>query len=173
MEKIYILGKKPETINELLRTLYSYVTNDNSIFKAIETYSDEECLTPQCSTCKNRSFDDLMCIVNTYFPDTNEATLITELMNLMITGDNNKYFCWIMFCSDIHKPVINYWLEESFARFVRTSDLKLSNEYGDSNYSAAEILSLINIKDYEEMFNTIKQKHEQEIQIETGVPGLS
>lgn len=92
--KIYFKGGNESTdLDNLLRLLFSH--NGYSV----ATYFDKECTDMQCYHGSRRSFEDLLCIANTYYPETSEEDLMRALVNIEI----NYYFC-----SDIHKIVFHY-----------------------------------------------------------------
>jgi hypothetical protein len=142
--KLYVKFKIPETLKEFLITFFF----DDRKFKdefeyrqyySYETYSDEKCTQVQCYAGKMRSFDDLIILANTYYPNTDEKTLMLEIMNLDYRGRYGLIYPMFYYCSDIHKSTlkfINYVYEE----------ILLDRKYvQDSKYYWDELLLLVGI----------------------------
>lgn len=73
MDKIYIqTDKRPKTVRELLRKLYSIEIVYNKVKRATSTYSNKECTILQCGPEKNRSFRDVYALCKTYFHNVSE-----------------------------------------------------------------------------------------------------
>jgi hypothetical protein len=94
MEKIYFKrGKESQNLDDLLSLLF----NSNGYSR--ETYYDEEFTSIQCYAGSRRSFEDLLCIANTYYPETTEEQLMQAIVNVDLA-----YY----YCSDINKIVFHY-----------------------------------------------------------------
>lgn len=65
-------------------------------YKFVKTYLDATC-TEQESMPARRSFDDLLLIARTYFPDVSETEVIKTLSSI------DRMRCFV--CTDINKPV--------------------------------------------------------------------
>lgn len=94
MEKIYFKNaEKTTTLEELLRLGYA----DDMYFT--ETFADSEFKFQQCGAKSRRSFEDLLAIANTYFPNTTEEDLMLALTKLKFI---KFYYCW-----DVEKIVFH------------------------------------------------------------------
>lgn len=105
----------------------------------VETYKDEECTDTQCGRAR-RSFEDLLEISRTYFPETTEIELAKTLQEL-----GNKYNLIATFCGDINKIVFWRWdtvksYKNDLFHFIEDSK---RNTKGNSPYSANDIQDLI------------------------------
>lgn len=94
MKKIYF--KDAEhclTLEDLIAELFSC----NGY--AVETFKNEELTFTDCKSESRRSFEDLMCIANTYFENTSEEDLMKVIHDIGL-----KYY----YCSDINKIVFHF-----------------------------------------------------------------
>jgi len=92
--KLYInTNKQFNDINELLT--FCYPTGD--YFREY-TYFDKECTQIQCSASR-RSFEDLLSLCKTYFPETTEKDLMKTLIDMGM-----RYYR----CGGIGKIVFHY-----------------------------------------------------------------
>lgn len=101
---IYVKFKKPETLPEFLILLFSHP--GYNYLRNVTTYHDEECTKIQCKAGKNRSIDDVLEIVNTYYPDVKIEELCKVLFNLKIERDNTKYTLYGLKCGTINRSVL-------------------------------------------------------------------
>ena len=84
MEKIYFKqAYKATNLDDLLLLLFS-----NNVY-AVKTYHDEFFKHIQCRAGSRRSFEDLLSIAKTYYPETTEEELMQSLINIRI----NFYYC--------------------------------------------------------------------------------
>ncbi len=166
MNKIYVKFEKPDTIEEFLNLFFSekrgYSIHD--YFCNVETYNDEACTDIQCYAGKNRSIDDLLDCVNTYFESTTIEELMNILVSLVIVSDNNiKYSMYNYYCKDIDKSVM-WWARIGTNKpdLFRTCDTR-----GNSQWSWVELYEMMGITNQEEMDNHFKQLKEQyeEVQV--------
>jgi hypothetical protein len=97
-QKLYFRnGKSASSLKELIDLLYR---EDNGIRQvtARTTYCDEKCEVAECYSAR-RSFEDLLAISRTYFPETTEVELMKVLKELDMS---------FWYCSDIKKLVFFY-----------------------------------------------------------------
>lgn len=137
---IYVKFKKPDTVKEFLALFYQLSTNR---YYSVETFFDEECAKTQCNYGRNRSFDDLFEIVNTYFSVSVEE-LLHELLTMGIENRNPYIFT----CFDIQKDV--------FAISGSIYENTFSYEGLKSKYKWKEILPLIGINTYGDLCRYVK-----------------
>lgn len=150
--KIYVNFEAPATLAEFLDKYFDYGYNINNV-RGIETYYDKECTTIQCVSGKYRSFDDLMLLAKTYYPDTTPADLMRELLLLEKAGRHDsfgdgtcpKLTLLMGNCADINRIRVCYFYEKNSYEFTRTID-KLN-----SQYSWTELLSMIGINSQEDL----------------------
>jgi hypothetical protein len=98
--KLYIIPCHHTPITSLtvlIRSLYSNPDGSHRSY-ARPTYKDTGCSIIECKA-ERRSFEDLLCLAQTYFPETTEVQLMSVLKEL-----NLRYY----FCSDIRKLVFHY-----------------------------------------------------------------
>jgi hypothetical protein len=83
-----------ESLQDLIKSLYM---DENGLLQtnARATFHDTEFTQLQCGYAK-RSFEDLLCLAQTYFPETTEKDLMSVLKELSIG-------CW--YCRDVQKMV--------------------------------------------------------------------
>ena len=98
-----------ETEIESPDSIYT-VLRDYLILKgAPRTYTDKELLNLQCASGKNRSIDDLIMIVNRFFPDAEVKDVMKALLELYeVQKEDPKWHGSLLLyrCGDIMKPVI-------------------------------------------------------------------
>ena len=133
---IYIKGPKPRTIKSLIKRLYSYKKGYFNIVKSTSTFFDRECIRLECDDAKNRSFDAIFEIVNTYFPNTSEKEVVKELLSTVIVYNKKSYKCNILYCPNISKPVCYFNTYPSYT---------LSSKNGDSKKSWRQLLRPLGI----------------------------
>lgn len=100
-EKLYFeQSKNCETLKDLLIDFYSKYSHDNYNRKGYSriTYLDVG-LTEVESFARRRSFEDLLVLSKTYFPDTTEEILMQTLYDIDIS---------FYFCAGIKKIVFHY-----------------------------------------------------------------
>ena len=96
---------KPENVKETLEEFLKHnfsINNPNSFDrgKFSITYKDAECTIRECHSAR-RSFEDLLEISQTYFPETPEAELAKILLVLKTSDFNMR----CLYCINIHKWV--------------------------------------------------------------------
>ena len=99
-KKLYIEpieGQSINSVSDLIRSLYAK-PDGKPHWGARTTYSDEECTVHECSASR-RSFEDLLCLAQTYFPDTDEVSLMSVMAELSIHFN---------YCPDIFKFVFHF-----------------------------------------------------------------
>ncbi len=148
--------KKPKSIRQLLGFLFN--NTSGSIYGSttnVVTYSDIECKTVQCVKGKFRSFDDILEICTTYFPNITVKKVVKELVTLRMkvkTKEGIVYqYPWLVVCGDIQKITIKYTksgLSENNNFFLHTSasvlDIRMKK---DSKYSWFELLNMLGLKE--------------------------
>ena len=91
--------KEKESIKtpiDLLNILYN---SEISFYTYKTTYYDEECLNVQCRKSTRRSFNDLIDLCQTYFPNISND----EVLESMLDADINNFY----YCEDIKKIVFH------------------------------------------------------------------
>jgi hypothetical protein len=101
----------------------------------------------QCTEGKYRSFDDLIDIVRTYYPDTSEKQLVHELVILKHEGSTHKP--WFIHCLDIKKPTFAYYTTQ----FGPASPGNMS----ESKYNWPMLLDKIGVTSLDELNNYINK----------------
>lgn len=112
---IYIQGEKQkfESIDEFLDY---YISRSSPATYWSDTYEI------QCEANRNRSIDDLMLLVNHYFPDTEVKELIRALQRVGNSKKHKDKCVFILICPTISKPVV-------YREFVSTFNLSENPEY--------------------------------------------
>lgn len=145
-QKIYVNFPIPSTVGEFIPFLYSH---QGGVVTAIATYEDEECTIEQSKNDAWRSFDDLIIIINTYYPGTTEKELIHELICADIKGAKYQCYPYLVLCSAIKKCTISYYA------FTRGDGTFLEGR-GNSKCSWGELLLLLGITNDKELKEYIK-----------------
>jgi hypothetical protein len=99
---IYVNIKKQRYLKDFLILLYS-IHNDNGYLTCIESFKDELCTIKQCKANKYRSIDEILEIVNTYYPSITIKRLAKVLHNLIIKKNNYTYYFHSLYCSKVEK----------------------------------------------------------------------
>lgn len=100
-KKLYIVPCKNTPITSLKVLIDSLYRTCNTLVRrsyARPTFKDPECTKVEC-IAERRSFEDLLALARTYFPETKETDLMSVLIELGM-----KYYE----CSDIGKIVFHY-----------------------------------------------------------------
>ena len=133
-KKIYINnGNKQNSLKDLIDLLYSGELGRTIL--ASETYSDEACTVKECRPAR-RSFEDLLRIAKTYFPDTDEKDLMSTLKELEMR---------FWFCGDIEKfvfmgPEQGYPINtEKFELHTETEEDRI---YADDTYTLDDLINI-------------------------------
>lgn len=137
---IYVEFERPKTIKEFLIKFYSNVSYGTA--QAATTYKDILLTQIQCNK-SYRSFDDLLELIQTYYPETTPKILIYELLTIKIknpkTNENFKPHLGV--CSGMRR--IRYIPYPGFnPNFQDYIDIKMY----DSQYTWKELLLLLDIK---------------------------
>lgn len=139
--QIYLKISKDAAINNIYDLiLYGYYGNNGESiysYKFHRTYKDKECTIEECHPAR-RSFEDLLKICKTYFPNTTEVELALTLEKLRI---DKKISC--LYCNTINKLVFishKSSAELSFTCYVHKSEI---NTKGNGKYCLKDILNLI------------------------------
>lgn len=141
MRYIYLkLEKQPESINELLKELFK--NKNGSMVTNVNTYSNKKCTTLQCKKGKFRSFDNVLTLVNRYFPNTTPEQLIKEMLCVKIT-DSNENICYLRcgYCSTMRK--IRLWYSSKTQYADGFYNLRYTNWKGLSKYSWKDLYEMI------------------------------
>ena len=75
------------------------------------TYHDKECTKIQCSRGKNRSIDDVMCLIKTYYPSKTYKHIFEQFriyLEKVNDVNDDKYLNALILCNDIEKWVFGY-----------------------------------------------------------------
>lgn len=152
MKKIYLkLEKQPETIAELLFKLFSY--DYDGYLKSVETFSDEQCKIKECNENKFRSIDDVLIIVNTYFPQTSIKEVMQNLLSIVIRYNNELFTICTLHCTDINKPTIYfskcYDLDDFAFTYYEDEDSMYLSEFEDW----AELFKIVNFNSKNELLD--------------------
>lgn len=102
--KIYVNFDKPKTLREFLQKFFNYDSRTGR-GQSVKTFFDKDCTQIQCFRNKNRSVQDVLDCVSTYFPTVTLKKLLHELVTLDIPG--MKFYP--MWCGDIRRHVMCYW----------------------------------------------------------------
>lgn len=132
---IYVKFEKPETLKEFLTLLFSH--SKDGYLRSVTTYHDKECTTIQCKAGKNRSIDDILEIVNTYYPSITIKRLCQVLFNLKIKHNNTEYLLYGLRCFSINKSVL------LFTKF--TCNYHNQNYKSDSKWTIRELYEMSKI----------------------------
>lgn len=136
---IYIQNfRNEENIYDFLNNNFS-VPFHNTQHKFVMTYKDEYCSIMDCHEAR-RSFEDLLEICQTYYPETTEEELAKTLFEL-----HKKDNLQCLFCPDILKIVFIKWYPEhrTFYRIVSGSHMGATAlTKGNSRYSIGDIYEL-------------------------------
>lgn len=69
-----------KTVEDVLDNLFKY-SKSTSTYSTVTTYSDKECKIVQCVEDCNRSFEDIVELVNTYLPNISEKEIIIKTID--------------------------------------------------------------------------------------------
>lgn len=138
-KKIYVNFEAPPTIGEFLKKFFSINYGIILTQKAVETYHDKECSVVQCYENKYRSFDNMLDIINTYYPDTTPKQLIHELLVADVRDCKGRPLAFHMgSCEDIQRIRICYYWEHVGESPFEQSKYK-------SKWSWEELLNMLEI----------------------------
>lgn len=140
-------------LRDFLRQFFSYQADDY-LLKSVTTFRDIECTQVQCRENKFRSFDDLLRIAQTYYPDLTRQELMKTLLTLDIKDEHgNSYELHMGNCSGIDRIRVCYVVgyEPDWMGLMRM-------EKYDSLWSWEELLGEIGISSRSEYNQFIKDK---------------
>lgn len=141
--------KKPRTVLEFLDKFYNKAVYSNTYLRASVTFFDKECKKVQCDRV-SRSFDDLLIMINTYYPSIKPLKLMHYLLIFrknLPTGIQVKPY--LGFCGGMQR--IKY-LPYQQTNYPNDIDRKMSK----SKYTWEELLKPLGIKnrkDFEDYIN--------------------
>lgn len=102
---IYLkLNRKPRTVSELLRKLFSAQSVFYVGIKSVATYYDSDCKQEQCKIGLLRSVDDIVEIAQTYFPNILERDIFRALFKLKLKKNDEIHRMRMINCSLLNKP---------------------------------------------------------------------
>lgn len=129
MEKIYFKkGNEAKDLKELMIFLFE----DGGY--SVETYHNENFTNIQCYSGSRRSFEDLLAISNTYYPNTTEEQLMKVLIDIEI-----KFY----HCGDIKKVVFHYYGNYLIALNC-FENMVLHGSIRDDTYSPSDLTKILN-----------------------------
>lgn len=128
------------------------------------TFFDKECKRQHCQAFKMRSFDDLLCIVKNYYPDTTVKQLTHEIVTLKYVDYNNMtYRIEYSNCSTMQRirlrlvylgSGVNYDDMYTYAYLSQVSKY-------NSKWSWIQLLNILEIKNNTDFINYKNKKHEE------------
>ena len=122
------------SLRDLIRSLYTNQSGSKRDY-ARPTYHDKDCTRLECSAFR-RSFEDLLTLARTYFPDTTKKELMLVLVDLDLS--------WT-FCGDIGKIVFYYiGSDDICARDFEATIKRTHLKYTDDTYTAKALLDIYN-----------------------------
>lgn len=153
---IYLKGDKPKDLFDLLSKLFSieFQIGTYKYLKAVETYNDENCTTIQCDRNKYRSFDDVLEIVNTYFPEIKIEELIIFLLSKKI---KDNYNLLLTSCGSMHRTRLLYMTSKPYPNNYGQSESPFTVPKYNSKYSWGELLNMIGITNQQEFLDYINK----------------
>lgn len=98
---IYVNIKRQRYLKDFLTLLYSYPNQGH--LTCIKSFRDKLYTIQQCKAGKYRSIDELLEIVNTYYPSITIKKLSKILHSMVITKDNKNYTFYSLYCSKVQK----------------------------------------------------------------------
>jgi len=149
---IYLKIEKPNSVEELLLKLF--LSELNSTYNTgSNTYTDIECTQIQCEAGKWRSFDDIYEIVNTYFPNTDEKTVIHEILVLpMKTTKGKELFPYFNYCNKINMCTMMFYYT------YHACETTFSTKTGEGKYAWGTLFELLGITNAEQLKDYILNK---------------
>lgn len=135
--------KDPESIHELLVALFSYAESQDRL-TSCTTYKDKACTTVQTPCNRFRSFDEVEMIVQTYFPEvTDPSVVMKELLGLNLYNGGTKLYFSMGLCSTINRIRILY--------YIHKTPLINKDKYL-SKYSWVDLMERLNLKNIDEIY---------------------
>lgn len=144
MQKIYVTFKKVKnkSIVKFLEECYGKIGSNLNNFGA--TYSDLECTKLQCNS-GNRSFEDIYCIVKTYYKYCSIKHFAKQFLKFLKLNKRLR----IIYCNDIGKWVFMNisWgniFEYNYLFFYKYQyNLPIMSNKGNGKYSYYDIMKLM------------------------------
>jgi len=96
---IYVKIKRQRYLKDFLILLYSHPFQ--SYLTCVESFKDSLFTIRQCKAGKYRSIDEILEIVNTYYPSITLKRLAKLLCSLEIKKNNGTYYFYSLYCSKI------------------------------------------------------------------------
>jgi len=133
--------KKPKSIKEFLTKFYTNRTcSHNGQAISDVTYFNKNCNIVQSSHIR-RSFDDLLELIQTYYPSTTPKILMSNLLKLKL----NKYsYIMLTNCSGMKRIRISYF--SGYNRHGTDYKEAIKVDKLTSKYSWEDLLHMLNIK---------------------------
>lgn len=136
--KIYLKEPELTSLSSLIFNGFSELVPYHRFYKFVTTYNDEECTKLECNPAR-RSFEDLLKIGRTYFPETTEGELISVLYEL-----HKRFGIGAFWCPDIRKYVFYNRQAKSDIKFiVMNNGIYDKSEKGNGEYSYNDLIKLI------------------------------
>lgn len=128
---IYVKIKRQRYLKDFLKLLYSHPIN--GYLTCIESFEDKLCTIKQCKKGKYRSIEEILEIVNTYYPSITFKKLAKILHNLKIKKDSYTYTFHSLYCGKLKKTT---------TLFTNFGGKHVHEQKGTSKYSAKEFYEL-------------------------------
>jgi len=132
---IYVNIKRQRYLKDFLILLYSHP--NQGYLTCIESFENELCTIRQCENGKYRSIDEILEIVNTYYPSITIKRLAKVLHNLIITNNNKQYYFHSLYCNKVKKTT---------TLFTNFKGAHTNTKKGYSKLSAKEFYELSKLK---------------------------
>jgi len=145
---IYVKFEKPRTIKEFLIKFYTSKNFDysESSLGASNTYSDKECKVLQCDR-RSRSFDELLEILQTYYPSTTPKICMYHLLTVQYVNKKGKrMYPYLGTCGGMNR--IKYL---PYHDKTALTSAYFDTSMRESKYTWRELLKLLNIKNITEL----------------------
>lgn len=130
---IYVKIKRQQTLKKFLTLLFSF--EKNHYLLCVETFKDKKYSKTQCEAGRYRCIDEILEIVNTYYPSITIKKLCKVLFNLELKSikHNGNYKLYLLHCHNIDRTVM------LFANFSCTYNIE---KKGDSKWSSKELFEM-------------------------------
>lgn len=147
---LYVKFGKQETIEKFIEKFYSLIGSQRR--DAVETYHDEKCSNKHCDEKRYRSFDDILDLVNTYYPGTSPKDLFHILLTIKLPDINGRIlYLHMSNCSTIERIRMLYYYDEKSSYQGRTFNKK------KSKYSWLDLLGMLNLESIEAIQAYVKR----------------
>jgi len=132
---MYIETKMPlNSAKDVIDALYRHHGSLTRTSFANPTYLDKECTEVECAA-NRRSFEDLLTLAKSYFPETTELDLMQILLDLKLS---------FIFCEDIRKIVFSH-PEDNYVNYKNRLDYieeEWRDDFVDGTYTAKYLKGL-------------------------------